>query len=393
MKKVLVCVTGSIAAYKAPNIVNMLIKEGFLVQVVMSQSACEFISPLVFESLTGKKVIKKTFDDPLAHIELGKECDVVLVVPATYNIIGKVASGVADDIVSLIISATKAPVMFALAMNTNMYENPILLKNIDFLKSLGKYKFINPQIGILACGDYGYGKLLEEYKIVEIVKDYFLSLEFNLEKLKNKKILITSGSTKEYLDPIRFMTNGSSGKMGRALAKYAHLAGASVTFVSAALNKLDQLEGIKNINVISAKDMYEECLKISNNHDIVIGAAAVGDYSFSKRYAHKLKKEDKTSVLSLEMLENKDILKEIGKDKGSKIIVGFCLETDNILDNAIKKIKAKNLDFIVANGIDNLSSDSGSFNIIDQNEKMTTFECNKNNMANHILQKICCLLN
>lgn len=363
-KNILVCISGGIASYKAPNVVSKLVQQGYDVNVVMSKNATEFISPIVFESLTSNKVFSSTFDDALGHINLGKKADVILVVPATYNVIGKIANGIADDLVTSIISAYHGDVFFALAMNNNMYTNPILEKNINYLKSLKKYHFIEADTGFLACNKNAVGRLKKEEEIVEIVTNY-LQNQDTPKTLQGKKVLITAGKTKEYMDPIRYMGNDSTGIMGQSLAQIAKNLGADVILIIGE-NTLPIIDGIKTIKVISAYEMYKETSKYSQNADIIIFSAAVSDFRFLNQSDNKIKRSGSGEKILLEMVENIDIAKEISKNKKNQITVGFALETNDLFNNAMKKIKNKNLDFIVANSLENLGNVNGHYYLINE---------------------------
>ena len=347
-KTVVLGVSGGIAAYKACDIVSKLRKEDINVNVIMTNHAAEFVSALTFQSLSQNSVAVDMFDQAenwdIEHISLAKKADVFLIAPATANIIGKIANGIADDMLSTTVMATKAPVLIAPAMNTNMYENTITQTNISKLKSLD-YKFIEPRYGRLACGDIGQGKLADTDLIVDSVK--FLLDRSN--ELKGKNVLVTAGPTQESIDPVRFISNRSTGKMGYALAYEAALMGAKVTLITGP-TKLEIPYGMHEvINIKSAAEMYEAVIDRFDNIDIVIKAAAVADYKPKYVSDSKIKKSD--SDLSLELDRNKDILFELGKRKTNQILVGFAAETNDLLENAKKKLTKKNLDFIVANDL------------------------------------------
>ena len=317
------------------------------------------------------------------HISVANWADVFLVCPATANIIGKVASGIADDFLSTTIMATKAPVIFATAMNNNMYENPILQDNINKLKSYG-YKFIEPDEGFLACGTVGKGRLADFDTIIDTVEYY----AYNNKDLEGKKVLVTAGPTLEKIDPVRYITNHSSGKMGYAIAKIARLRGADVTLVSGPVN-LKAFSGIKVINVESAQEMHDAVLENAENSDIIIKAAAVADYRPAQFSENKIKKDGK---LSVELCQNPDILKELGTKKKDKILVGFCMETADLLENAKKKLESKNLDFIVANDLTNqgagFKGDTNIVTIIEKSGNITSYDImSKEEVADIILDK------
>jgi phosphopantothenoylcysteine decarboxylase/phosphopantothenate--cysteine ligase len=346
-KNVVLGVSGGIAAYKALEIVSLLVKQGINVDVIMTKSATEFVTPLSFQSLSQNMVICDMFAEPRAweiqHISLAQKADVLLVAPATANIIGKVANGIADDMLSTTIMATKAKVIFAPAMNTNMYENPIVQDNIKKLKSFG-YEFVNPIEGRMACGTTGAGKFENPGVIVDRVL-----MELNEKKdLLNKNVIVTAGPTIAPIDPVRFITNRSTGKMGYAIAKEARNRGANVTLITGPTN----LEVPKNINVIKVstnEEMKSEVIKRFDHADIVIKSAAVADYKPKNYSAQKIKKGE--DDLSIEFIRDNDILMELGKRKEKQILVGFAAESQDLKENARLKLERKNLDYIVANDI------------------------------------------
>lgn len=346
-KKIVIGITGGIAAYKAAEVVSSLVKRGAQVKVIMTAHAMEFIKPLTLETLSGNPVYYDMFSRPGAweidHISLAKWADLLVVVPATANILGKVAHGIADDLLSTTIMATRAQVIFAPAMNTNMYTNPIVQENISFLKSKG-YMFIPPAAGRLACGDYGEGKLADIQDILDVIENYFS----RKSDLKGLRILVTAGPTREYLDPVRFISNPSSGKMGYAIAAACAERGADVELVSGPVY-ISPPPGVKLYRVETAKEMFEKVMEIFPLCHVVFKAAAVGDYRPETYYPTKIKKDN--DRLTLTLVKNPDILKELGKRKGKCILVGFAAETENIEEYAMKKMREKNLDFIVANDV------------------------------------------
>ncbi|MBE6086794.1 MAG: bifunctional phosphopantothenoylcysteine decarboxylase/phosphopantothenate--cysteine ligase CoaBC [Clostridium beijerinckii] len=354
MKKNLVLgVSGGIAVYKALEIVSLLVKKDINVNVIMTESATKFVTPLSFQSLSQNMVTCDMFAEPKAweiqHISLAEKADVFLVAPATANIIGKVANGIADDMLSTTIMATKAKVIFAPAMNTNMYENPIVQENIKKLKSLG-YEFIDPAEGRLACGTSGKGKL----ESPEIIVDKVL-MELNENKdLLNKNVVVTAGPTMAPIDPVRFITNRSTGKMGYAIAKEARNRGANVTLISGPTSIIAP----KDINVVEVstnEEMKNEVMNIFDEADIVIKSAAVADYKPKNYSTQKIKKGD--GELCIEFIRDNDILMELGSKKKNQILVGFAAESQELKDNAMSKLQRKNLDYIVANDI--TASDTG----------------------------------
>ncbi|EHI98434.1 phosphopantothenoylcysteine decarboxylase/phosphopantothenate/cysteine ligase [Clostridium sp. DL-VIII] len=346
-KNVVLGVSGGIAVYKALDIVSMLVKKDINVDVIMTESATKFVTPLTFQSLSQNMVTCDMFAEPKAweiqHISLATKADLLLVAPATANIIGKVANGIADDMLSTTIMATKAKVIFAPAMNTNMYENPIVQDNIKKLKAYG-YEFIDPIEGRMACGTTGAGKFESPAVIVDRVL-----MEINEKKdLLNKKVIVTAGPTVAEIDPVRFITNKSTGKMGYAIAKEARNRGANVTLISGPTS----IEAPMNVNLIKVstnEEMREEALKAFSDADIVIKSAAVADYKPKNYSTQKIKKAD--NDLSIDFIRDNDILQELGNKKEKQILVGFAAESQNLEENAKLKLSKKNLDYIVANDI------------------------------------------
>ena len=389
-KTVVIGVSGGIAVYKTLDVVSRLRKLGVNVNVIMTKSATEFVTPLSFQSLSQNYVVCDMFEDPktwdVEHISLAKRADVFLIAPATANVIGKIANGIADDMLTTTVMATKAKVLIAPAMNTNMYENPILQRNINTLKELG-YNFVEPESGRLACGDTGKGKLASPETIVdEVVK--LLSKE---QDLKGKSIIVTAGPTVESIDPMRYITNRSTGKMGYSIAKEAIERGADVTLITGPTNLTPPQNLKKLVKIESAKDMYESVLENLDENDVVIKSAAVADYK-PKNYSNKkIKKSDDDLVIELD--RNKDIAQEIGKIKNNKILVGFAAETNDLIENASLKIKKKNLDFIVANDLTKEGAgfgvDTNIVKIIDKEGNITEYpKMKKEEVANIILDKI-----
>lgn len=352
-KTVVIGVTGGIAVYKALDVISALRKKDINVHVIMTKSATEFVSPLTFQSISQNLVTVSMFDEPKAweiqHISLAKKADLFLVAPATANIIGKVANGIADDMLSTTIMATKAKVIFAPAMNTNMYENVIVQGNIKKLKEYG-YNFIEPDSGRLACGDTGKGKFPKP----DIIVDRVLQELYDKKDLLNKNVLVTAGPTRANIDPVRFISNNSTGKMGYEIAIEARNRGANVTLISGPTN-LKAPEGINFINVTENEQMYNEVFKVYDNMDIVIKAAAVADYKAKEFSNQKIKKS--SGDLNLVLTRDRDILKSLGEKKTHQILVGFAAESENLLENAKGKLQRKNLDYILANDI--TSKDTG----------------------------------
>ena len=394
-KTVVIGVSGGIAVYKTLDVISRLRKLGINVNVIMTKSATEFVTPLSFQSLSQNYVVCDMFEDPktwdVEHISLAKRADVFLIAPATANVIGKMANGIADDMLTTTVMATKAKVLIAPAMNTNMFENPIVQKNITTLKELG-YNFVEPESGRLACGDTGKGKLASPETIVEeVVK--LLSKE---QDLKGKSIVVTAGPTVESIDPMRYITNRSTGKMGYSIAKEAIERGANVTLITGPTNLTPPQNLKKLIKIESANEMYEAVLESLSENDVVIKSAAVADYK-PKHYSNKKIKKSEDDLF-IELDRNRDIAQDIGKIKEDKILVGFAAETNDLIENASVKIKKKNLDFIVANDLTKEGAgfgvDTNIVKIIDKEGNITEYpKMKKDEVANVILDKIKLLLN
>ena len=389
MKNILLGVTGGIAAYKSANIVSMLKKKGYNVKVIMSENATKIITPLTLETLSKERVYVDMWDKTphfeVEHISLAEWADVVLIAPATYNIVGKVANGIADDMLSTVISATTKPVFFALAMNVNMYNNPILKENINKLKKYG-YRFIDSDEGFLACNVNAKGRLKDEKEIVKIIEDYLQEEELD-RILAGKTVLITAGRTEEAIDPVRYISNRSSGQMGYSLAIAARKLGAEVILVSGP-TELSQPEGLKKfIKVRSAQEMYEATIKEFSQVDIAIACAAVADYKPKNYSTEKIKKKDGDMTIVLD--RNPDILFEMGKIKEKQFLVGFAAETENIIENAIGKLKRKNLNMIVANDASNMQKTTNQIRIIKSEDNIKEIpEKEKSQLAFDILREI-----
>ena len=394
MKNILLGVTGGIAAFKSASIVSLLKKKGYDVKVVMTKNATNIIGPLTLETLSRNRIYVDMWDTnphyEVEHISLADWADIVLIAPATYNIIGKVANGIADDMLTTIISAVsiRKPVFFALAMNVNMYENPILKENIDKLKSYG-YRFIEVEEGLLACNYVAKGRMTEPEDIVAEIERYdiYSKIENFNTALKDKKVLITSGRTKENIDPIRYLSNNSSGKMGYSLAQAAIDLGAEVTLISGPTN-LEIPKGLKSfVSVESALEMYEKVDEYFGDTDIFIACAAVADYRPKEYKKEKIKKSD--SDLILELVRNPDILFEMGKKKDNQLLIGFAAETNDIKENALKKLEKKNLDFIVANNASTMGNNTNTVEIIRKNKTSVKInQKNKIELAYDILKEI-----
>jgi len=347
-KKILLGITGSIAAYKAAEIVSLLKKRGAEVFVIMTESATKFIQPLTFSTLSGNPVIDDLFsiNDKMVvkHISLAQWADLILIAPATANIIGKIANGIADDMLTAVVMAFKAKVIFAPAMNKNMISNPLYRQNVEKLAALG-YEFIDSEYGRLACGETGEGRLANIEDIVDTI-EYTLTFKNDYQ---GKTVLVTASCTREPIDKVRFISNYSSGKMGFALAKIARARGARVILITGP-TFLPAHKGITTISIESAEEMKKEVFKHFSKADIIISAAAVADFRPRKVFAGKIKKEKGEEPL-IELERTPDILYELGKKKGDKILVGFAAETENLANNALKKLREKRLDLIVANDI------------------------------------------
>jgi phosphopantothenoylcysteine decarboxylase/phosphopantothenate--cysteine ligase len=355
-KKVVLGVTGGIAAYKAAEFVRLLVKAEADVHVVMTENAQKFITPLTFQTLSGNPVVTDPFalleGTEIGHIALADLAELVVILPATANIIGKITHGIADDFLSTMVMATKAPVLFVPSMNVNMWENKALQKNIQTLLEIG-YHLTEPGEGELACHWYGKGRLPELNEIVEKMEDLL-----SPKDLKGEQILITGGPTQELLDPVRFITNRSSGKMGYALAKMAKRRGAEVILITGPISLPPPQADIKWVPVQSAEEMRKAVFAHLEGSSVVIKAAAVSDYRPKVISQKKIKKGDSETTLALE--KTKDILEELGKKKGSRILVGFAAETEDLIANAKKKLQEKNLDLIVVNDVTKPGTGFGS---------------------------------
>ncbi|RKI26586.1 bifunctional phosphopantothenoylcysteine decarboxylase/phosphopantothenate--cysteine ligase CoaBC [bacterium 1xD8-6] len=347
-KTVVLAVSGSIAAYKIANLASMLSKHHADIHVLMTKNATQFINPITFETLTGNKCLIDTFDRnfqySVEHVALAKRADVVLAAPASANVIGKIANGIADDMLTTTIMACPCPKIISPAMNTNMYENSIVQENLEKLKRHG-YTVIEPEVGLLACKDVGAGKLPAE----DVLLDY-IRREIHFPKdLAGKKVLVTAGPTVEAIDPVRYISNHSTGKMGYAIAKTAMERGADVTLISGPVNLPAPLF-VKMVPVQSAEDMFRAVAAVSDGQDIIIKAAAVADYTPETVAEEKIKKADGSSSIALK--RTRDILQYLGEHKRpSQILCGFSMETENLIENSKKKLLKKNLDMIAANSL------------------------------------------
>lgn len=347
-KTVILGVTGSIAAYKIANLTSMLTKQHCDVHVIMTENAANFINPITFETLTGHKTLIDTFDRNfnynIEHVSLAKKADVVLIAPASANVIGKMANGIADDMLTTTVLACRCRKLVSPAMNTGMYENSILQHNLDKLKKFG-FEIIEPDTGLLACKDVGVGKMPSE----QVLFDYILK-EIRFEKdMEGKKVMVTAGPTMEAIDPVRYISNHSTGKMGYAIANVAAQRGADVTLITGK-TELEPPRFVNVINVISASDMFEAVKENAEKQDIIIKAAAVADYTPKETSKEKIKKSDNDSIITLKRTE--DILKYLGENRREgQYICGFSMETENMLENSKKKLNKKNADMIVANNL------------------------------------------
>ena len=356
-KTVLLGVTGGIAAYKIANLASALVKLHADVNVIMTQNATNFINPITFESLTGNKCIVDTFDRnfkfKVEHIALAELADVFMIAPASANVIGKIANGIADDMLTTTFMACKKKKILAPAMNTNMYENPIVQDNIKKLKDYGM-EIIEPTTGYLACGTTGSGKLPDE----KILLEYNLREVAYEKDLSGKTVLVTAGPTREAVDPVRFISNHSTGKMGYAIARCASLRGARVILVSGPVSIEPPLFA-ELVPVVSAEDMYNAVMKYKDDADIIIKSAAVADYTPVTASSEKIKKQD--GDMRIELKRTRDILKELGQSRReNQFICGFAMETENLIENAVKKLESKNVDMIVANSLKTEGAGFGS---------------------------------
>ena len=355
-KQVLLCVTGGIAAYKAVALTSKLTQMNVDVKVMMTENAAKFVTPLTFQAISRNPVYLDTFAeiDPekIAHIDLAEWADCIIIAPATANIIGKLANGIADDMISTTLLATTKPVFLAPSMNVHMYSHPAVQKNMEVLQQRG-YHFIEPNEGYLACGYVGKGRMAEPEEIIHHIHEFFTSPR----PFAGKRILITAGPTREKIDPVRYITNYSTGKMGYAFAEQAAKLGADVTLISGPV-ALPAPENVRVIHVESAQEMFEKVLEHYEHVDIIIKTAAVADYRPSVVSENKLKKSDDTLVIHME--RTKDILLELGKRKRGQFLVGFAAETEHVEENARKKLAEKNADMIVVNDVKQEGAGFGS---------------------------------
>lgn len=388
-KTVVLAISGSIAAYKMANVARMLLKQHCDVEVLMTQNATQFINPITFESLTGHKCLVDTFDRnfqySVEHVALAKRADVVLVAPASANVIGKIANGIADDMLTTTVMACPCKKIVSPAMNHNMYHNPIVQDNIEKLKHFG-YEIITPATGMLANGDIGDGRMPEESVLFEAVVK-----EIACEKdLVGKKVLISAGATREPIDPVRFITNHSSGKMGYALARAAMHRGAEVTVVAAHTDVEPPLF-VNVVPVQTAEEMYDAIVSRAQDYDFVIKAAAVADYTPAVTADNKIKKKD--GDMSIPLVRTKDILKTLGENKRpGQILCGFSMETENVLESSRKKLESKHCDMICANSLKSagagFGTDTNIVTLITKNSEESLELMSKEQVAHKILDKL-----
>ena len=389
-KKILLIVTGGIAAYKSLDTVRELKKQGCDVTCILTKSGSEFVTPLSLESLSGNKVYTDLFnlndEHEMGHIQLSRSADVILVAPATANIISKIAYGISDDLASTVLMATNKPVLVAPSMNVRMWLNSATQRNINTLKSDG-INFIGPDIGSMACGEYGEGRMSEPSEIIKYTIDFLKKIDFS--PLKNYSALITSGPTREMIDPVRYISNESSGKQGHAIAKAIFELGAKTTLISGPTSIPDPI-GLTIIKVNSAIEMSDACESLLPT-DIAVCAAAVGDYKISNTSPEKIKKSG--SKITIELEENPDILSRISKRNSNrpKLVIGFAAETENLISNAELKLKEKGCDWILANDISNgevIGHDDNKIHFISLDEKSEWDTMSKNDVAKKLSNKI-----
>ena len=391
-KNILLGVTGGIAAYKIANLASMLKKQGANVKVIMTENACQFITPMTFETLTAQKVYTDTFDRnfefKVDHIELGKWADVFLIAPATANVIGKLANGIADDMLTTTALAMRCPILVSPAMNTAMFENKVVKHNIMKLRTYGM-DIIMRASGHLACGDTGAGKMPEPEMLLEYIKRGV----YKKKDLVGKKVCVSAGPTREAIDPVRYISNNSTGKMGVEIAKMAAYRGAKVSLIMGPSNVFVP-DFINRIDIKSAEGMYEEIMKISDSQDIIIKAAAVADYTPANYSDEKIKKKD--GDLSIELSRTKDILKELGERKENnpkkQFICGFSMETENMEENSKNKLAKKNADMIVANNVKvdgaGFGTDTNVVTIFTKDNEIRLDKLSKTEVAEKIFDEI-----
>lgn len=388
-KTVVLGVTGSIAAYKIATLASMLVKKQVSVHVIMTKNATNFINPITFETLTGHKCLVDTFDRnfefQVEHVSLAKQADVVMIAPASANVIGKLAHGLADDMLTTTLLACKCPRIVSPAMNTAMFENPIVQDNLKILEKYG-YEVIQPASGYLACGDTGSGKMPE----AETLYQYIERTLAGPKDLVGKKVLVTAGPTQENIDPVRYITNHSSGKMGYAVARAAMLRGADVTLVSGQTTLTPPMF-VKYVQITTAEEMYQEVISRSDEQDIIIKAAAVADYRPKTVYENKVKKKE--GQMAIELERTKDILAYLGEHKKeNQFLCGFSMETENMIGNSRAKLQKKNLDMVAANNVKvegaGFQGDTNVMTLITQDQEIALPLMSKEEAANKILDII-----
>ena len=388
-KTVVLGVTGSIAAYKIATLASMLVKKQASVHVIMTKNATNFINPITFETLTGHKCLVDTFDRnfefQVEHVSLAKQADVVMIAPASANVIGKLAHGLADDMLTTTLLACKCPKIVSPAMNTAMFENPIVQDNLKILEKYG-YEVIQPASGYLACGDTGSGKMPE----AETLYQYIERTLADPKDLIGKKVLVTAGPTQENIDPVRYITNHSSGKMGYAVAKAAMLRGADVTLVSGQTTLTPPMF-VKYVQITTAEEMYQEVTSRSDEQDIIIKAAAVADYRPKTVYENKVKKKE--GQMAIELERTRDILAYLGEHKKeNQFLCGFSMETENMIGNSRAKLQKKNLDMVAANNVKvegaGFQGDTNVMTLITQDQEIALPLMSKEEAANKILDII-----
>jgi len=387
-KNIVVGVSGGIAAYKTPELVRILRQQEAQVQVVMTRNSQEFITPLTLQTVSNNQVITEMFvpltTAEVTHVSLADKADLVVIAPATANVIAKIALGLADDLLSTTVLATRAPILLAPAMNVNMFTNPVTQENLQALRKRGVFT-VGPEKGELACGWEGEGRMAEVNKIFNFIKSILVPKD-----LKKEKILVTAGPTQEPIDPVRVITNRSSGKMGYALAQAAQIRGGDVTLITGS-TCLPPPPGVRLIPVQTASQMFEESIKRYKSMDIVIMAAAVSDFRPAQPFLKKIKKSKESLTISL--IKTPDILEEMGREKGSSFLVGFAAETENLLTNARKKLKRKNIDLMVANDVTKpgagFEGDTNIVTLVTSKKKSERLpKLSKDQVAHRILDKI-----
>ncbi len=390
-KTIVVGVTGGIAAYKAAELVRFLVKDGAFVRVIMTKNAQEFITPLTLQTLSGNPVATETFnltqESEIGHIRLADTADLILIAPASADVIGKLAHGIADDLLTTVLLATMAPVLVAPAMNVHMYSHPAVQENIRILGQRG-YRFVEPAEGFLACGYEGKGRLADPEDIVEEV-----CATLTKKDLSSERIIVTAGPNAEPIDPVRFITNRSTGRMGFAMARVAWRRGAEVTLVSGP-TALAPPRGVRFCSVRTALEMQQAVLASYDNATMVISAAAIADYRPAHVAPQKIKKQEGAFVI--EMTRNPDILADLSQQKGNRMLIGFATETENVLQNAVSKLQRKNLDMIVANDVTQegagFAHDTNIVTLIDRSERMETLPLmSKDEVAHTVFDRLLAL--